>query len=151
MINTLLNNDILLMVIVLIWGICIAVSKKYVWICACAEFVLIALFAHLFYSFVSSQLISIIYHCELNIISPAFGVDDWQTMLQFHIQASISILLASFAGFGIAMCGKCVLSELLKWRRWLSRSEQYQISLGTHSPPQPSIPLQPLWRDFATV
>ncbi|XP_011094675.1 uncharacterized protein LOC105174317 isoform X2 [Sesamum indicum] len=34
-----------------------------------------------------------------------------------HVQAVLSVLLATFAGFGGAMCGTSILFEILKWRR----------------------------------
>ncbi|KAI3412816.1 RING-CH-type domain-containing protein [Psidium guajava] len=42
-----------------------------------------------------------------------------------HMQAVLSVLLATFAGFGMTMCGTSVLVEFSKWRVWwLARSAQ---------------------------
>lgn len=38
-------------------------------------------------------------------------------ILQLNVQAVLSVLLATFAGFGGAMCGTSILFEILKWRR----------------------------------
>ncbi|PHT71881.1 hypothetical protein T459_22666 [Capsicum annuum] len=50
-----------------------------------------------------------------------------------RVQAVLSILLASFAGFGGVMCGTSFLHELMKWRnRWNARStEQHTSQEGT--------------------
>ncbi|EYU34440.1 hypothetical protein ABFS82_10G098000 [Erythranthe guttata] len=37
-----------------------------------------------------------------------------------HVQAVLSVLLATFAGFGGAMCGTSIIYEILKWRRTLN-------------------------------
>ncbi|XP_047959796.1 uncharacterized protein LOC125205042 isoform X1 [Salvia hispanica] len=37
-----------------------------------------------------------------------------------HVQAVLSVLLATFVGFGGAMCGTSILIEILKWRRMRS-------------------------------
>lgn len=45
--------------------------------------------------------------------------------LQVHMQAVLSVLLSTFAGFGVTMCGTSILNEVLKWRRsWFARSSQ---------------------------
>ncbi|XP_030451498.2 uncharacterized protein LOC115673459 isoform X2 [Syzygium oleosum] len=42
-----------------------------------------------------------------------------------HLQAVLSVLLATFAGFGMTMCGTSILVEISKWRVWwLARSAQ---------------------------
>ncbi|KAJ8768767.1 hypothetical protein K2173_023671 [Erythroxylum novogranatense] len=52
------------------------------------------------------------------------------------VQAVLSILLATFAGFGVAMSGSSILVELLRWkRRWNARSEQHS-SLAMPAPGQ---------------
>ncbi|KAG6681861.1 hypothetical protein I3843_13G097700 [Carya illinoinensis] len=46
-----------------------------------------------------------------------------------HLQAVLSILLATFAGIGVAMSGSSILVEFLRWRRRLrARSEHYHGS-----------------------
>ncbi|CAH9078178.1 unnamed protein product [Cuscuta epithymum] len=69
------------------------VRRKYVWVFATSQFVLVVLFAHIFYSLL-------------------------------HIQAVLSVLLASFAGFGGVMCGTSILYELTKWMRLQFSSDQ---------------------------
>ncbi|XP_058101796.1 uncharacterized protein LOC131245973 isoform X2 [Magnolia sinica] len=34
-----------------------------------------------------------------------------------HVKPVLSVLLATFAGFGVAMCGNCIVMEFLRWRR----------------------------------
>jgi hypothetical protein len=36
--------------------------------------------------------------------------------LQLHLQAVISIILATFAGFGVGMIGNSIIVEILRWR-----------------------------------
>jgi len=36
--------------------------------------------------------------------------------LQLHLQAVISIILATFAGFGVGMTGNSIIVEILRWR-----------------------------------
>lgn len=46
-------------------------------------------------------------------------------ILQVGVQAVLSILLATFAGFGVAMSGCSILVEFLRWKqRWEARSNQ---------------------------
>ncbi|XVF20223.1 hypothetical protein REPUB_Repub11eG0179300 [Reevesia pubescens] len=43
------------------------------------------------------------------------------------VQAVLSILLATFSGFGVAMSGSSIIVEILRWRRrWQAWSEQQQ-------------------------
>ncbi|CAN1274773.1 hypothetical protein LINPERPRIM_LOCUS15516 [Linum perenne] len=70
------------------------VRRKYVWSYATAQFALVVLSGHLFYSLVS------------NISNTTL-----------HVQAVLSVLLATFTGFGVAMCASSCFSEILKWRR----------------------------------
>ncbi|KAG9445579.1 hypothetical protein H6P81_011707 [Aristolochia fimbriata] len=56
----------------------------------------------------------------------------------FRVQAVLSVLLATFAGFGVAMCGNCIIIEFLRWRRrlqaWLeSRRSRQENSLASQS------------------
>lgn len=45
--------------------------------------------------------------------------------LQVHVQAVLSILLATFAGFGVVMSGSSMLVEFFRWRRrWQASLEQ---------------------------
>ncbi|KAK4255075.1 hypothetical protein QN277_008121 [Acacia crassicarpa] len=70
------------------------VKSRFVWIYASAQFALVVLFAHIFYSLI-------------------------------HVQAILSILLATFAGFGVVMSGSSILVEFFRWRRrWQALSEQ---------------------------
>jgi hypothetical protein len=36
--------------------------------------------------------------------------------MQLHLQAVISIILATFAGFGVGMTGNSIVIEILRWR-----------------------------------
>ncbi|PRQ43526.1 putative aminoacyltransferase, E1 ubiquitin-activating enzyme [Rosa chinensis] len=57
-----------------------------------------------------------------------------------HMQAVLSVLLATFTGFGVTMCGNSIIIEALEWReRWLSRSNQQH---GTPAVTQPNQPQQ---------
>ncbi|GER54311.1 RING/U-box superfamily protein [Striga asiatica] len=62
------------------------VRKRFAWVYATIQFVLVVVFAHIFYSLI-------------------------------HVQAVLSVLLATFAGFGGAMCGISMIFEILKWVR----------------------------------
>ncbi|RRT48917.1 hypothetical protein B296_00038549 [Ensete ventricosum] len=76
------------------------VMKRFVWIYATAQFMLVVFFAHLFYSYL-------------------------------HMQAVISIVLATFAGFGVAMSGNTIAIEMWRWRRrW------HAASAGSTTPPE---------------
>lgn len=45
--------------------------------------------------------------------------------LQLHVTGVLSVLLATLAGFGGAMCGTSIIYEFLKWRgRWHNWSDQ---------------------------
>ncbi|KAF3442846.1 hypothetical protein FNV43_RR16764 [Rhamnella rubrinervis] len=46
-----------------------------------------------------------------------------------HMQAVLSVLLATFTGFGVTMCGYSILVEVLRWRRtWVAQSNQQRTS-----------------------
>ncbi|KAK1429134.1 hypothetical protein QVD17_11337 [Tagetes erecta] len=81
------------------------VRRRFVWLYASIQFVLVVIFAHLFYSVV-------------------------------HVQPVLSILLATFAGCGIAMSGSSIVVEILRLKRqWHDRSDQQinsQIVLRPH-------------------
>ncbi|KAH7553590.1 hypothetical protein JRO89_XS12G0030800 [Xanthoceras sorbifolium] len=84
------------------------VRKKYIWIYALIQFVLVVLSAHLFYSLI-------------------------------HMQAVLSVLLSTFVGFGMTMCGTSILGEVLKYRRQrLARSSQQLSPQEVTQPNQPS-------------
>jgi hypothetical protein len=36
--------------------------------------------------------------------------------MQLHLQAVISIILATFAGFGVGMTGNSIIVEIIRWR-----------------------------------
>ncbi|XXG89573.1 hypothetical protein AAC387_Pa12g1542 [Persea americana] len=89
------------------------VRKRFVWIYAVIQFVLVVLFAHMFYSL-------------------------------FHVQPVLSVLLATFAGFGVAMCGNCLVTEFFKWRQQnlLERhqnSQEVQQQAQASDTPQPQL------------
>ncbi|RXH80703.1 hypothetical protein DVH24_004617 [Malus domestica] len=47
--------------------------------------------------------------------------------LLIHMQAVLALLLATFSGFGITMCGSSIIVEALRWRgRWRSRQSNQQ-------------------------
>ncbi|XP_012064833.1 uncharacterized protein LOC105628103 isoform X2 [Jatropha curcas] len=53
-----------------------------------------------------------------------------------NLQAVLSILLATFSGFGVAMSGSSILVEIFRWRRrWIAQSEQQQGSFVMTGPP----------------
>ncbi|GMY10348.1 hypothetical protein FCV25MIE_05587 [Fagus crenata] len=53
------------------------------------------------------------------------------------LQAVLSILLATFAGFGVAMCGSSILVEFFRWRRrWQAQSQQHHASQMMNRPGQ---------------
>ncbi|XP_031383487.1 uncharacterized protein LOC116197470 isoform X2 [Punica granatum] len=89
------------------------VRKKFVWLYATFQFVLVVLSAHLFYSLL-------------------------------HIQAVLSVLLATFSGFGVTMCGTSILNELLRWRRrllvWLAQRRNSQGAAAQPSQPPDQLP-----------
>ncbi|KAL3536281.1 hypothetical protein ACH5RR_004742 [Cinchona calisaya] len=54
-----------------------------------------------------------------------------------HVQAVLAVLLATFAGFGGAMCGTSILFQFLNWRsRWNARSTQERTSEEVSNPNQ---------------
>ncbi|KAL1558553.1 hypothetical protein AAHA92_09003 [Salvia divinorum] len=65
------------------------VKRRFVWAYASCQFILVVLFAHIFYDVI-------------------------------HVQPVVSILLSTFAGFGVAMSGASVIVEIIKCRerRW---------------------------------
>lgn len=82
------------------------VRRRYAWMYATIQFVLVVFFAHVFYSLL-------------------------------HVQAILSVLLATFAGFGGAMCGTSIVFELMKWRsRWNAWSTQERTSEEVSNPNQ---------------
>ncbi|GAV66391.1 RRM_1 domain-containing protein/zf-CCCH domain-containing protein/tRNA_U5-meth_tr domain-containing protein/RINGv domain-containing protein/Methyltransf_31 domain-containing protein [Cephalotus follicularis] len=52
-----------------------------------------------------------------------------------RVQAVLSVILATFAGFGVAMSASSLIIELSRWRRRYAQSEQY------HGDGRPQIPL----------
>ncbi|XP_059626770.1 uncharacterized protein LOC132269552 [Cornus florida] len=52
----------------------------------------------------------------------------------FHLQAILSVLLSTFAGFGVAMSGSSILVEFWRWRRRRALSDQHHSSqVAMHS------------------
>ncbi|KAF3455007.1 hypothetical protein FNV43_RR05455 [Rhamnella rubrinervis] len=50
-----------------------------------------------------------------------------------HVQAVLCILLATFAGLGVAMSGSSIIVEFLRWRRtWQASSDQQSSSQSNH-------------------
>lgn len=62
------------------------VKRRFVWVYASIQFVLVVFFAHMFYSLV-------------------------------HVQAVLAILLSTFAGLGVTICGCSILIEFFRWKR----------------------------------
>ncbi|KAK4740535.1 hypothetical protein SAY87_032382 [Trapa incisa] len=64
--------------------------------------------------------------------------------LLLHIQSVLSVLLATFSGFGLTMCGTSVLNELVRWRqKWLAwsghgRNSQDVPAQPNHDPMMPT-------------
>ncbi|KAH7561023.1 hypothetical protein JRO89_XS10G0160100 [Xanthoceras sorbifolium] len=62
-----------------------------------------------------------------------------------RVQAVLSILLATFAGLGVAMSGSSIIVEFLRWkRRWRARSEQ-QDHHGSQVMARPGLFPYSLW------
>lgn len=89
------------------------VKRRFVWIYASAQFALVVILSHIFYSLV-------------------------------HLQSIMSVLLATFAGFGVAMSGSSIVVEFSRWRssrRRRSRDvfnrqqQNPQVVLDTHQLP----------------
>ncbi|EXC16232.1 hypothetical protein L484_024404 [Morus notabilis] len=60
-----------------------------------------------------------------------------------HMQGVLSVLLATFTGFGVTMCGNSILVEVLKWRRrCLARVNQTRGSQEGTEPNQPPANLE---------
>ncbi|KAJ3679795.1 hypothetical protein LUZ60_016073 [Juncus effusus] len=76
------------------------VMRQFIWIYATVQFLLVAFFAHLFYTYL-------------------------------HMQAVISIILATFAGFGITMSGNSLIVELLRWRARSMRDRHARTAAQT--------------------
>lgn len=76
----------------------------------------------------------------LQSICNAFDIYFFVTALwQAHMEAVLAILLATFAGFGIVMCGTSILMEILKWRRrWLAQWNQQNGDSSDAVPPDQS-------------
>ncbi|XP_076899752.1 uncharacterized protein LOC143553705 [Bidens hawaiensis] len=82
------------------------VRRRYAWIYASVQYVLVVGFAHVFYS-------------------------------KLKVTGLLSVLLATFAGFGGAMCFTSIIYEFLKWRRrWHNWSNQRQESTEPAQAPQ---------------
>ncbi|KVI00219.1 Zinc finger, RING-CH-type [Cynara cardunculus var. scolymus] len=62
-----------------------------------------------------------------------------------HVQPILSILLATFAGCGVAICGRSIIVEVLRLRRWWhDRSNQQHDSLSVEIAPPSETPLPSL-------
>ncbi|KAK7261367.1 hypothetical protein RIF29_27676 [Crotalaria pallida] len=89
------------------------VKSRFIWIYASVQFALVVIFGHIFYPL----------FCDL----------------QVGKQAILSILLSTFAGFGVVMSGSSILAELIRWRRtWLVLSAlQNSSHVMTEAGPNP--------------
>ncbi|XP_021666430.2 uncharacterized protein LOC110654672 isoform X2 [Hevea brasiliensis] len=54
-----------------------------------------------------------------------------------HMQGVLSVLLATFTGFGITMCGSSVIGEICRWRTRRAQANQQHGSQGETQPHQP--------------
>lgn len=121
------------------------VKSRFIWIYASFQFALVVLFAHIFYSLVTD------FHANHILITRNFHFRKWLIILilnpdslrritietylyfslvichlQVHVQAVLSILLATFAGFGVVMSVSSFLVELFRWRRRRQASSEQQ-------------------------
>lgn len=97
------------------------VKGRFVWLYASIQFALVVIFAHLFFFMVRVNLLLNAY-CQFprgdghvrehRFNSFLFSYVD----IQVHKEPILLIILATFAGFGVAMGGSIILFELLKWR-----------------------------------
>ncbi|KFK27586.1 hypothetical protein AALP_AA8G403000 [Arabis alpina] len=54
------------------------------------------------------------------------------------LQPVLSVLLSTFAGFGVCICGSSVMVEFVRWRqRWQARRLEQQLNHVQTQPPQP--------------
>ncbi|XP_057536272.1 uncharacterized protein LOC130814212 [Amaranthus tricolor] len=85
------------------------VGRKFLWLYAAAQFLLVVAFAQILYYLL-------------------------------HMQAVVSVLIATFVGFGAAMCGCSFLFEILRWRRiWQGRSNTQASAVRGVSAPTSEI------------
>ncbi|XP_017639678.1 uncharacterized protein LOC108481028 isoform X2 [Gossypium arboreum] len=84
-------------------------TRRFVWIYASIQFVLVVIFAHIFYS-------------------------------QVKVQAILSILLATFSGFGVTMSGSSIIVEIQRcsrrWQRARLEQQQHSSQVITRAPVQ---------------
>uniref|UniRef100_A0A803NAV5 RING-CH-type domain-containing protein n=1 Tax=Chenopodium quinoa TaxID=63459 RepID=A0A803NAV5_CHEQI len=64
------------------------VGRKFLWVYAAVQFIMVVSFAHILYSLL-------------------------------HMQAVVSVIIATFVGFGVAMCACSIIFEISRWRRML--------------------------------
>ncbi|CAL0309867.1 unnamed protein product [Lupinus luteus] len=74
------------------------VRRRYIWVYATSQFAMVVLAGRLFYTLLPKQAVV------------------------------LCILLSTFTGFGVAMCGAIILSEFLKWRRRVAQLNQQHVS-----------------------
>lgn len=84
------------------------VKRRFVWAYAACQFILVVLFAHIFYDVI-------------------------------HVQPVISILLSTFAGFGVAMSGASVIVEIIRWSERRQATAYQNESNDTGRAPPPSV------------
>jgi hypothetical protein len=87
------------------------------WIYTAIQFLFIMFFTHLFYRYVSKTEHTLLTGPEvLNDLWCKCWCLGTVCLLQVHLQAVISIILATFAGFGMEMIGNSIVIEVLRWR-----------------------------------
>ncbi|XP_056684636.1 uncharacterized protein [Spinacia oleracea] len=81
------------------------VGRKFLWVYAAAQFVMVVSFAHILYALL-------------------------------NLQAVVSVIIATFVGFGVAMCGCSIIYEVSRWRSiWQTRSNFQPSSVDEVSTP----------------
>ncbi|KAK9078627.1 hypothetical protein SSX86_002684 [Deinandra increscens subsp. villosa] len=114
------------------------VKRRYAWIYASIQYTLVVGFAHVFYSKVSDFIISCTGPC---LTSEVPKTKNQCVNLQLKVTELLSVLLATFAGFGGAMCFASIVYEFLKWRmRWQNWSNQHHGTLETEPSPESTEP-----------
>ncbi|PPR99976.1 hypothetical protein GOBAR_AA20680 [Gossypium barbadense] len=108
------------------------VQRRFVWVYASIQFALVVFFGHIFYSLCY-------YHDLIRLQTDQTRTMDAMLIVVLNpvkVQSILSILLATFSGFGIAMSGSSIIVEILRWRRrWQAWWQQRHRSQTTTHPP----------------
>ncbi|RDX72732.1 hypothetical protein CR513_47741, partial [Mucuna pruriens] len=77
---------------------------------------------------------------QSNVFKISMVVDFNMLVFNVHMEAVLAILLATFTGFGVVMCGASLIMEILKWRRRShARSNQQHGSQEAVPPDQSTV------------